>query len=143
MRKLFLLLISFSIVFLIGCSSSEEQTKDKSENENEIQKEEYVFDDAVGDTTIPAEVKNDTPVIESVKKYIVQLGAFTTKTRADERAAFAMKKLSKEIIVSYSDEFKLYVVQLRPFATKDEADQVRNELWKSKDFKDAFIVVIP
>ena len=75
--------------------------------------------------------------------HIVQLGAFTTKTRADERAAFAMKKLSKEIIVSYSDEFKLYVVQLRPFATKDEADQVRNELWKSKDFKDAFIVVIP
>ena len=143
MRKLFLLLISFSIVFLIGCSSSEEQTKDKSENENEIQKEEYVFDDAVGDTTIPAEVKNDTPVTESVKKYIVQLGAFTTKTRADERAAFAKKKLSKEIIVSYSDEFKLYVVQLRPFATKDEADQVRNELWKSKDFKDAFIVVIP
>ena len=143
MRKLFLLLISFSIVLIIGCSSSEEQTKDKSENENEIQKEEYVFDDAVGDTTIPAEVKNDTPVIESVKKYIVQLGAFTTKTRADERAAFAKKKLSKEIIVSYSDEFKLYVVQLRPFATKDEADQVRNELWKSKDFKDAFIVVIP
>lgn len=143
MRKLFLLLVSFSIVFLIGCSSSEEQTKNESESENEIQKEEYVFDDAVGDTTIQAEVKKDTPVTESVKKYIVQLGAFTTKTRADERAAFAKKKLSKDIIVSYSDEFKLYLVQLRPFATKAEADQVRNELWNSKDFKDAFIVVLP
>ena len=143
MRKLFLLLISFSIVLIIGCSSSEEQTKDKSENENEIQKEEYVFDDAVGDTTIPAEVKNDTPVIESVKKYIVQLGAFTTKTRADERAAFAKKKLSKEIVVSFSEEFKLFVVQLKPFATEAEARTARNELWNSKDFKDAFIVVNP
>lgn len=141
MRKLFLLLVSFSVVFYIGCSSSEEQTK--NESENEIQKEEYVFDNAVGDTIIPAEVKIETPVAESVKKYIVQLGAFTTKARADERAAFAKKKLVKEIVVSFSEEFKLYVVQLKPFATEAEARTARNELWNSKDFKDAFIVVTP
>lgn len=141
MRKLFLLLVSFSVVFYIGCSSSEEQTK--NESENEIQKEEYVFDNAVGDTIIPAEVKIETSVAESVKKYIVQLGAFTTKARADERAAFAKKKLVKEIVVSFSEEFKLYVVQLKPFATEAEARTARNELWNSKDFKDAFIVVTP
>ena len=140
MRKIFFLLISFSFLLIIGCSSSNEQTK----NESEIQKEEYVFDNSAVDSVAhPVEVQKDVPVAESVKKYIVQIGAFTTKERADERAVFAKKKLSKEILISYSEEFKLYVVQLAPFATKADAESVRNELWKSKDFKDAFIVVIP
>ena len=143
MRKLFLLLVSISFVFVIGCSSSEEQTK--KENESEIQKEEYVFDaPAIDSTTDQSKVeKIPTPVAEPEKKFVVQIGAFTTKARADERAAFAKKKLAKEIIVSFSDEFKLYVVQLKPFATRAEADLVKNELWNSKDFKDAFIVVNP
>lgn len=140
MRKIFLLIISFSFLLMIGCSSSNEQTKD----EGEIQKEEYVFDSSAIDSTVnPVGVQTDVPVIEPVKKFVVQIGAFFTKERADERAAFAKKKLSKEIIISYSEEFKLYVVQLVPFATKAEAESVRNGLWITKDFKDAFIVVIP
>ena len=140
MRRIFLLLISFSILLMIGCSSSEEQTKDESEN----QKEEYVFDNAEIDTTVATvTVQPEVPVIQPEKKFTVQIGAFTTKARADERSAFAKKKLGKEIVVSYSEEFKLYVVQLLPFATKAEAETVRNMLWNSKDFKDAFIVVNP
>jgi len=122
---------------MIGCSSSNEQTKDDSE----IQKEEYVFDASAVDSTVhPVVVQTAIPKNEAINKFVVQIGAFTTKEHADERAAFAKKKLSKEIIVSYSEEFKLYVVQLLPFATKAEAVSVRNELWKTKDFKDAFIV---
>ncbi len=142
MRKIFLLLISFSFLMITGCASSNEQKKD----EGEIQKEEYVFDATAVDSTVnPAAAKADTstPPNESVKKFIVQIGAFTTKDRADERAEFAKKKLSREIIISYSEEFKLYVVQLTPFATKAEAESVKKELWKTKDFKDAFIVVLP
>jgi len=137
MRKIFLFLISFSFLLMIGCSSSNEQTKDDSE----IQKEEYVFDASAVDSTVhPVVVQTAIPKNEAINKFVVQIGAFTTKEHADERAAFAKKKLSKEIIVSYSEEFKLYVVQLLPFATKAEAVSVRNELWKTKDFKDAFIV---
>lgn len=140
MRKIFFLLISFSFLLIIGCSSSNEQTK----NESEIQKEEYVFDSsAVKSTSTQVEVHTEAPVTEQTKKFIVQIGAFTTKEHADEFTALARKKLSKEILISYSEEFKLYVVQLAPFATKADAESVRNELWKSKDFKDAFIVVIP
>ncbi|MCK9211256.1 MAG: SPOR domain-containing protein [Ignavibacteriaceae bacterium] len=141
MRKIFLLLISFSFLMIIGCASSNEQKKD----EGEIQKEEYVFDATAVDSTVnPAVVKTDTSAVnEAVKKFVVQIGAFTTKDRADERAEFAKKKLSREIIISYSEEFKLYVVQLTPFATKAEAESVKKELWKTKDFKDAFIVVLP
>jgi cell division septation protein DedD len=126
---------------IIGCASSNEQKKD----EGEIQKEEYVFDATAVDSTVnPAVVKTDTSAVnEAVKKFVVQIGAFTTKDRADERAEFAKKKLSREIIISYSEEFKLYVVQLTPFATKAEAESVKKELWKTKDFKDAFIVVLP
>ena len=140
MYKIFLLLISFSIFVVTGCSSSNEQTKD----ENEIQKEEYVFDaSGVDSTTHPVAVQTDVPKTESSKKFIVQIGAFTTKDRAEEKASDAKRKLSREVIVSYSDEFKLYVVQLLPFATKAEAESVKKRLWVSKDYKDAFIVVIP
>ncbi|MFA6597228.1 MAG: SPOR domain-containing protein [Ignavibacteriaceae bacterium] len=140
MYKIFFLLISFSFFFLIGCSSSNEETK----NENGIQKEEYVFDASdVDSTTPPVAVQTDVPKTESTKKFIVQIGAFTTKDHADEYAADAKKKLSREVVVSYSDEFKLYVVQLLPFATKAEAESVKKRLWVSKDYKDAFIVVLP
>jgi len=133
-------MIPFSFFFVIGCSSSEEQTKE----EKEIQKEEYVFDaSGVDSTESPSEVLADVPAEQPVKKFSVQLGAFSTKAKADEFAALSKKKLAKELIVSYSEEFKLYVVQLPPFASKAEAESVRNVLWNSKDFKDAFIVVNP
>ena len=142
MRKLFLLVILVSFVFLIGCSSSEEQTK--KENESEIQKEEYVFDASeVDSVTTQPKTEVPTPQVEPVKKFIVQIGAFTSKATADENATLAKKRLSKEIVVSFSEEFKLYVVQLKPFETRAEAEAVRNELWKSKNYKDAFIVVNP
>ncbi len=142
MRKFYIVFISVSLVFMLGCSSSDEQTK--KENETEIQKEEYVFDASEVDSipTTP-KVEVSVPQTETAKKFIVQIGAFTTKTSADDYAALAKKKLSKEIVVSFSEEFKLYVVQLKPFATKSEAESVRNELWKSKNYKDAFIVVNP
>jgi len=133
-------MIPFSFFFVIGCSSSEEQTKE----EKEIQKEEYVFDaSGVDSTESPSEVLADVPAEQPVKKFSVQLGAFSTKAKADEFVALSKKKLAKELIVSYSEEFKLYVVQLPPFASKAEAESVRNVLWNSKDFKDAFIVVNP
>lgn len=142
MRNLFFFLISISFVFMIGCSSSEEQTK--KENENEIQKEEYVFDASEVDS-VKAQPKTEVsaPQVEPVKKFIVQIGAFTSKASADEYATLAKKRLLKEIVVSFSEEFKLYVVQLKPFGTRAEAEAVRNELWKSKNYKDAFIVVNP
>lgn len=142
MRNFYIFLISVSLVFMLGCSSSDEQTK--KEDETEIQKEEYVFDVSEVDS-IPTTPKLEVPVpqAETAKKFIVQIGAFTTKTSADDYAALAKKRLSKEIVVSFSEEFKLYVVQLKPFATKSEAESVRNELWKSKNYKDAFIVVNP
>ncbi|MCK9426735.1 MAG: SPOR domain-containing protein [Ignavibacteriaceae bacterium] len=140
MRKIFLLLASFSFFLMIGCSSTTEQTKD----DGEIQKEEYIFDSSAVDSTVnPVGVKTDIPVSEPVKKFVVQIGAFTTKERADECAALAKKKLSKESIISFSEEFKLYVVQLPPFATKADAESVKKELWKTKDFKDAFIIANP
>ncbi len=143
MRKLFFLLISIAFIFIIGCSSSEEQIK--KENKSEIQKEEYVFDAPAIDSTIHQSKVDKIPIpaAEPEKKFVVQIGAFTTKARADERAVFAKKKLAREINVAFSDEFKLYLVQLKPFATRVEAESARNELWNSKDFKDAFVVVNP
>ena len=142
MRNLFFFLISVSFIFVIGCSSSEEQTK--KENETEIKKEEYVFDASeVDSVTTQQKTEVPAPQVEPVKKFFVQIGAFTSKASAEENAALAKKRLSKEIVVSFSEEFKLYVVQLKPFATKSEAESVRNELWKSKNYKDAFIVVNP
>jgi len=140
MLRFFYCFIVLAVLGFGGCSSSSEETKD----EKETPKDEYVFDVAKGDTTtVPVEVKEKPHVTETQKKYIVQIGAFTTKVRAEQYAETAKKKLSKDFLVSYSEEFKLFVVQLPPFASKDEAQKVRDVLWKTKDYKDAFIVVLP
>jgi len=78
----------------------------------------------------------------NVKKFIIQLGAFTTKERAD---AFINENKSKtELVMNiiYREQIKLFAVQLPPFATKEEAERTRNNLWQVPSFKDSFIITV-
>ncbi len=136
---IFPILISTSL-FLYSCSSSEETTKDSNTADSV-----YVFDEIPADTI---EVKKpDEPIIflpqETHKYYIVQIGAFTTKEKAEDFAAASREKLKKDIIVIYSNDNNLYVVQLTDlFSTRTEAEKVRNELWKTKTYQDAWILTV-
>ena len=156
MRSINYFLIVLAIVFY-SCSASEETTQQSSEKK---EPDVYIFDDIqkdavnINDTTkaIPSveEVKVEPVKSEpvkteqkvSVKKFIIQLGAFTTKERAEAFINENKSKTELTMTIIYRDQIKLFAVQLPPFATREEAEKTRNGIWQTPSFKDAFIISI-
>jgi len=138
MKPLLSILISvILIVFFTACSSTEETVKTEQEEQPEI----YIFDD-VTDTMDTTETVVEQPVVQDSRttKYYVQVGAFTTKGRADEFVKLKSPQTTYQLNITYSEEVKLYVVRIPAFSTRAEAEKVRNEFWQSGLFNDAFIV---
>ena len=143
-------LFSFFLVLFVACSSSQE-TSSSSEQEVSGEKEIYVFDDvAATDTSMVADdtekVETEISLPEKVSassfKYIVQVGAFSTRDRAEKFIEQYQSKLDQPMIISFSGIVNLFVIQLHPFNSRTEAESVRNRLWQTKDFKDAFIITV-
>jgi len=143
-----LFFITFS-AFLIGCASTEESVKKESEPEI------YIFDDVENvDTTqvkLLPDVSKKSDSIQTIKEkeiieqkptitYAIQLGAFTSKERAEAYVNENQTKLHFMMLVSFNDAIGLFVVKLPPLQTKEEAEKLRNQLWQIPTFKDAFIV---
>ncbi|MBM4171991.1 MAG: SPOR domain-containing protein [Ignavibacteria bacterium] len=149
MRKISLLFIIAFSTFLIGCSSTEESVKKESEPEI------YIFDDVENVDTTKIKILQDVPKksdsIQTIKEkeiieqkpritYALQLGAFTSKERAEAYVNENQSKLHFMMLVSFNDAIGLFVVKLPPLQTKEEAEKLRNQLWQIPTFKDAFIV---
>ena len=124
-------------MFFDGCSTSEKSINSKKTDST------YVFDSMPPDTSFQVEqAKTAVPELP-VKYYLVQIGAFTTKNRAETFAMECKRLIKEKINIAYSDNVKLYVVQLTPFYTsRKEAEKIRNDLWKMSEFKDAWIVTV-
>lgn len=153
MKRNLLVLIAFS--FILSACAASQQTSDQKPKEKEI----YVFDDAnvksTKDTTKaveqnvvqesvpnPAAKGNEELSLLKGMNYIVQLGAFSTKEKAEKFVAENRSMLTYEMKISFSDAVKLFVVQIPPVSTKEEAERIRNKLWETSVFKDAFIVTL-
>lgn len=137
MKNLLFLILSFFIIALTSCSTVN-TTNSKTAPENEV----YVFDDASDlNEEIVEEPKPEEVINATENVYIVQVGAFTTKGRAEKYKRENSLNLSYEMSISYSAKVGLFVVQLPPFESRTEAEKVRNNLWKNKTFSDAFILV--
>jgi len=154
--------LNYSLIFLIAlfyaCASSEETTTQESQKkEPEI----YVFDDVnKHDTTkveIPkqAEAKPEEPKPEvksapeikesltnSTKKFIIQVGVFTTQERAQAFVKENQSKIAYIMKITLRDTDKRFVVRLQPFESKEDAEKVRNNIWQIPSFKDAFIITL-
>lgn len=128
---------SISVILLLllisGCGSSQQTTQVEIE-------EEYVFDDIPPDTFDLPEPETPQVTYSLQTYYVVQIGAFTSLEAAEEFAVMSMQKLDQDVHFGYSSAVGLYIVQLTPFETRKEAEQVRNQLWKMQDYKDAFIL---
>ncbi|MCF8260429.1 MAG: SPOR domain-containing protein [Melioribacteraceae bacterium] len=150
-----LLSVIFFLSFFAACSTvqqttkSEEQTQDETSAEPEI----YIFDDI--STESDSSANNDNQISEEPEspldappvnlnandvQFIVQVGAFTTKKRAELYVGENQSKLTYNLVIAFSEEVGLWVVQLPKFSTRAEAEKVRNELWQSGNFGDAFII---
>jgi cell division protein FtsN len=136
-NKKLLPILFLPLLHFIACSSSIEQTREEETKED---KGVYIFDQVPEDTSTitPKENFNNLQ-----KYYLVQIGAFTTKDRAENFAEESRNALAKEIQVTYNIDVNLFVVQLKDnFKTKDEAEQVRNGIWSNDKYKDAWIVTV-
>jgi len=137
MVRVILFLLFTSLMFsLTSCSSSIEQTRQEEGSEDE---EIYVFDDSPEDKP---EVENKSFEKED-SFFLIQIGAFTTRRRAQLFADESKNKLGREVTVSYSSDVNLFVVQVdKKFVTKKDAELVRNQIREKEEFKDAWIVSI-
>lgn len=127
------LAILLSSILISSCTTSQQ-----SSEEDEI----YIFDKIPKENTIEKSKTGEYPNINETY-YVVQIGAFTTKDRAETFSNLSKTKIKNEIDISYNDALKLYVVQIIPFyKSRIEAEMVRDELRKNAAFSDAWIVTV-
>jgi hypothetical protein len=126
-----LLILGFLFTF---CSSSKETGK-----ENEKEDEIYIFDEVPPeDSYIFEKHFNNVTFI-----YKIQIGAFSTRERAELFAEKSRKELNRGIGISYNDDVNLFVVQLEEkFSSEIEAERVRANLWQMEEYNDAWIIPI-
>lgn len=130
-------IISLILSIIAGCSSTSETTEQKSD-EDEV----YVFDEAKSDSTFELTDPMQYPSL-GVTYYVVQIGAFTTKERAENFMTASKSKINHSLNIAYSKEVNLYVVQLSTaYTSKTDAEKIRNDIWKMNEFKDAWILTV-
>ena len=120
------------ILFSVSCSSSKQNTDEKS-GDNGV----YVFDE------VPAEdaYHFDKPEENINYIYFVQIGAFSSLKSAETFATKSTKILNEELDVKFSERTKLYAVMINKlFSNRLEAEKVRNKLWRNDLFNDAWIL---
>ncbi len=140
-------------LFFFACTSSEETQKVEPEG---TPSNVYVFDNVATNADSVAAVESheavdstaadtiqqnlNSVVLKKNLKYYVQVGAFTTKARAERFVTLNEDKITFPLNITFNEKVKLYVVRLPFFRTREEAEKVRDTLWQTKEFKDAFIV---
>ncbi|MFA7288407.1 MAG: SPOR domain-containing protein [Melioribacteraceae bacterium] len=132
------IIITLALIFITACSANKEVSQNS-------EKDVYVFDSQTATETIPenpqkTEIKEQIPNIDY--NYIVQVGAFTTRDRAEQFVKENKSKISYELLISFSQSVNLFVVQLPPLDSREKAESVRNEIWNLPPFNDAFILTI-
>ena len=154
-----LLVFVFFIIFTLACSSSKEATSDTNSSDQEV----YVFDDVSDVNDVPEEstttaISHEAIEVSATQKvvtppptpalppqlvedgYVVQVGAFSTKEKAENFLRDAENKIKYKLSIIQSEKSGFFVVQLSPFESREAAEKARNELWTIPKFKDAFIV---
>lgn len=126
--------IPFALIFLFfACSSTEKIATTENPKEEEI----YVFDDIEPDAV---ELENNTVEKSPIQKFIVQVGAFTTRDKAETFISENQSKISEKMSIIFKEGINLFAVQLPQLNTREEAETLRNKLWQMNNFKDAFII---
>lgn len=130
--KLKVNLLAFSVaVLLFACVPVEEETQAPPKETPPPQQEVYVFEE-----------KEEPPVVEQpVFQYTVQIGAFTTRERAEKFILECKGKINQPLHVVFKSNVNLYAVQLSPFSDRAQADLMVNQLKADPKFYDTFIIM--
>ncbi|MBN1638341.1 MAG: SPOR domain-containing protein [Ignavibacteriales bacterium] len=122
----------FSIALLLfACVPVEEETQAPPQETPPPPPEVYVFEE-----------EEEPPVVEQpVFQYTVQVGAFTTKDRAEKFILECKGKINQPLHVVFKNNVNLYAVQLSPFSDRSQADLMVNQLKADPKFYDTFIIM--
>ncbi len=139
-------LILFSLL-LSACSSTQQTTQSKTEPKDSL----YVFDKVPVDTTKPVILSKEAAPAEESQNiqniqtpyYLVQIGAFTTKDRAQEFVDKTQSLLNQQVKITLNPDINLFVVRLaKIYTTHDDAEKVKDDLRQQEAFKDAWVVTV-
>jgi len=147
-KNYYLISVVFLSFILAACSATQKTTENAKDESSPGNKKDsvYVFDEVKTPQPVKTTEKqnaqqNDESQNITYTYYVVQVGAFSTKDRADEFVAKNKNKVQDEMNISFNPAVNLYVVQLAThYSSHDEAENMRNQLWKMSEFKDAWIV---
>lgn len=110
-----------------------------------------MFDKVPVDTTKPlilskeAAPAEESPNIQNIQTpyYLVQIGAFTTKERAQEFVDKTQSLLNQQVKITLNPDINLFVVRLaKIYTTHDNAEKVKDGLRQQEAFKDAWVVTV-
>lgn len=134
MKKIFFFISTLvTINLFLSCTPSQQTTEGERI---------YVFDEQKNEDKIEVKKDGEFPNI-SETYYVVQIGAFTIKDRAEKFAELSRTKINRDIIITYSENNNLYLVQLSPFyKSRQEAELIRDELKVIPEFSDVWIVTV-
>lgn len=139
-------LILFSLL-LSACSSTQQTTQTKTEPKDSL----YVFDKVPVDTTKPVILSKEAAPAEESQNiqniqtpyYLVQIGAFTSKDRAQEFVDKTQSLLNQQVKITLNPDINLFVVRLaKIYTTHDNAEKVKDNLRQQEAFKDAWVVTV-
>lgn len=145
MKFVFIKYIVLSII-IIACSSVEKTTKESESKPLNV----YVFDNVEKIDSVRNNDENADSIIakELINKkankpeYIIQLGAFSSKEKAEMFVNENQNKTEFKLNIIFKKELNVYAVQLSPFNSILEAEKVRDNLQKINSFKNAYIITI-
>ncbi len=133
MRYNYIFFLFITVIFF-ACTSSKQSTNE--------QEKIYVFDEQKDSEQIQVKKDGEFPNISDTY-YVVQIGAFTTKERAEKFAEMSKNKISNDVVITYNENNNLFLVQISPFfRSRQDAEIIRDELRKIPDFSDAWIVTV-
>lgn len=138
MKKVAGILFSLTIAFLFtSCSTTKETVKEETPQKDSV----YVFDQAPVENKIePLTTKE--PLITGTY-YVIQVGAFSTKEKAETYSQLFKSKVNDETSITFNNEKNLYLVQLvNKFTNKQDAEKKRDLIKENKEFSDVWIVTI-
>jgi hypothetical protein len=139
-------LILFPLL-LSACSSTQQTTQTKTEPKDSL----YVFDKVPVDTTKPLILSKEAAPAEESQNiqniqtpyYLVQIGAFTSKDRAQEFVDKTQSLLNQQVKITLNPDINLFVVRLaKIYTTHDNAEKVKDNLRQQEAFKDAWVVTV-
>ncbi|MBN2570917.1 MAG: SPOR domain-containing protein [Ignavibacteriales bacterium] len=126
------LLIFAALLFAYACVPVEEETQEPPQETPPPEEEVYVFE----------EEPIEEPVVEQpVFQYTVQIGAFTTRDRAEKFILECKGKINQPLQVVFKNNVNLYAVQLSPFSDRSQADLMVSQLKSDPKFFDTFIIM--